>query len=186
MCDTLCASTRDRLTRRVNRIPATLRATPIIDILAPSPATVPSAAAINAPAASSSRPAPVSRPKQATKPAPKKALKTARKPDHAPPAKPAPKPHTKFSSSPVPSRHTAIRSQKRTSDEISGDNKENSPVVTNKRARANAAPKTATRTKAAPTTRATRAASRQQTAQVLSPKNNNVRAKNTKATTRPR
>ncbi|KAH4018325.1 hypothetical protein HBI56_211830 [Parastagonospora nodorum] len=192
MCETLCASTRDRLTRRVNRIPATLRATPIIDILAPSPATAPSTAVASAPAVSSSsatHSASVSRTKPTTKPIAKKALNASRKANPAPTAakaKPAPKPVTKTSTSPPPSRHTAMRSKKRTSEDISSENKENSPVVNNKRARTNAVTKTATKTKAAPTTRATRAASRQQSAQILSPKNDNVRQKGTKTNTRPR
>ncbi|KAL5121374.1 hypothetical protein ACEQ8H_000842 [Pleosporales sp. CAS-2024a] len=177
MADAMCASTRDRLTRRVNRIPANLRNARLVDILMPKQEAAPIAKPIvaQAPATQDARVKAAPKKAAVTK---KAAAPTATRKPRAAPAK-VTKPVTQFSTSPVPSRHTATRAKKRASDEMSSENKENSPVsVVNKKAR------TAV-TKPAPATRATRAASRQQAAQILSPKNNNPRQK-AKPTTRPR
>lgn len=161
MCDAQCASLRSRLERRVNRVPANKRQTPIIELISPS-IPEPKAAIVKkfAPATATRKTRTAAAPTKvvATKPAP---------------AKPATKQTT--------------RGKKRSSDEISSEDKENALAVTKKRVRTAAAPKPAPTTKA-PAPRTTRAASKQKPAavQILSPKNNNARQKTTKSATRPR
>lgn len=176
LIESMCASLRARLERRVNRVPPTIRTTTINQVLAPA-SHAPTVVAVQEM---------VPRTMRVPKAADKKAQAT-RNMRNAPPtkkatSKPAQKPVTTTSASPPAGRRTATRAKKRSSDEMSSDNKENSPApMPNKRVRGGVNP-----TKSAPTTRATRAASRQKPEQVLSPKNNNARQKPAKTNNRPR
>ncbi|KAJ4988010.1 hypothetical protein SVAN01_06422 [Stagonosporopsis vannaccii] len=206
MCEAQCASLRSRLERRVNRVPATKRQMPLIELLAPppppqpnpAPAPVKAAPAKKAPtkkAAAAAAAVTVSAPVPALAPAPKTrvAPATTSRPATAKAAqKPAAKPVAKHAASKsVPT--TSMRGKKRSSDEATSEDKENVSVdlaVPKKRVRAAtttakqpAPPKAA----AAPAARSTRAASRKTApADVLSPKNNNSRAKPSTRSVRPR
>ncbi|UPX11393.1 uncharacterized protein EKO05_0001999 [Ascochyta rabiei] len=195
MCEAQCASLQSRLERRVNRVPATKRQMPLIELLAPPPppakaAPVPvKAAPAKKTAASALAPVPARK----TRAAP--AATTTSRPATAKEApKPAPKPAPKHAySKSAPKVSTMTRGKKRSSDEIASEDKENASAdlaVPKKRARA----ATTTTTKqlaaskpAAPAARSTRAASRKTApAEVLSPKNNNSRAKPATRSVRPR
>ncbi|KAF1932170.1 uncharacterized protein M421DRAFT_416897 [Didymella exigua CBS 183.55] len=201
MCEAQCASLRSRLERRVNRVPATKRHMPLIELLAPPPP----------PAA---KPAPAPTKAATTKKAPTKKAAPASVPVHAlaPPAKiraaaatttasrpttvkaaPAPKPTTKSRHAPsksVPT--TSTRGKKRSSDEATSEDKENVSIdlaVPKKRVRAatTVSKQPVVPKPAAPAARSTRAASRKTApAEVLSPKNNNTRAKPSTRSVRPR
>ncbi|KAF1912239.1 hypothetical protein BDU57DRAFT_357199 [Ampelomyces quisqualis] len=178
------ASMKARMERRVNRIPATLRNMTLRELLtppSPEPAepayAAPTVAAITkqrtavsvgaapapAPATRKTRAAPTATAITKTAPAAKTTTKTASKP-------------------------ATTRTKKRSSDEMSSEDKENALDVPKKRVRG--AQKAPAPTKStAPTTRTTRAASRHKAApsQILSPKtNNSTRQKPAKAITRPR
>lgn len=191
MCEAQCASLRSRLERRVNRVPATKRQMPLIELLAPPPPPVAKpvpAPAKTAPAkkAPTKKAAPAPAPVPALAPPPKARAapaSTASSRSATVKAAPAPKPTTKPRHAPsksVPT--TSLRGKKRSSDEATED-KENVSIelaVPKKRVRAaTTVAKQATVSKpAAPAVRSTRAASRKTApADVLSPKNNNVRAK---------
>ncbi|KAH7087199.1 hypothetical protein FB567DRAFT_593038 [Paraphoma chrysanthemicola] len=219
-----CASMRDRLERRVNRIPAAQRQKPLVELLAPLGPLVRKAAAINAAsvvtaaptttvappiaaapttstrtAAGKKAPAPKRAPQPKTSPAAttspeiktspllsEKALAPVTRKGRA---APTPKPATQPVSGKL-ARHTATRAKKRSSAEMSSEDKENAALdVPRKRVRAAAQKPAPAVNKPAPTTRTTRAASRQKpaAAQILSPKNNNARQKPAaKPATRPR
>ncbi|KAF2831580.1 hypothetical protein CC86DRAFT_366919 [Ophiobolus disseminans] len=170
-CEAQCASLRSRLERRVNRVPATKRHLPLASLLAPA-ATV-----------TISKPAPT-KAATAKKPSPPMvtANPTARKTRPPPASKPA------ATVAVAPRLRTAKRSAKRTSDELSSEDKENSLAVPKKRVRTAPQKPAPVATSKAPAARTTRATSRQKPApaQILSPKNNNARQKPAKTNTRPR
>lgn len=209
MCEAQCASLRSRLERRVNRVPATKRQMPLIELLAPppppqpkpAPALVKAAPAKKAPtkkaAAAAAAAAAMAAPAPALAPAPKTRAAPTTAASRVATAKAAPKPaaakpvvkHAASKSVPTAS----MRGKKRTSDEATSEDKENVSIdlaVPKKRVRAAtttakqpAIPKAA----AAPAARSTRAASRKTApADVLSPKNNNSRAKPSTRSVRPR
>lgn len=141
MCEAQCASLRSRIERRVNRVPSNKRNTKLIEFLEPT----------------AQRPAPTKKEKESTvAPAPigrrTRPAATTTAPAHP---KPAPK---------------STRGVKRSSDEISAEDKENNTELTVPKKRAKAAP-------APRATRTTRAASKKvdPAPQILSPKNNNAR-----------
>jgi hypothetical protein len=214
MCEAQCASLRSRLERRVNRIPAAKRQMMLVDFLAPSvpqppkvatakaaptkatstkaapakkalpPVPAPAAAPAPAPAARKTRTAPATS-RTATS---REASKAVLAPKDAP--KPAPRAAARTAAPKAAPKTTATRGKKRGSDEMSSEDKENAAEldVPKKRARA-AVQKAPAVSKPVPTTRTTRAASRQKPApsQVLSPKNSNPRQKPAaKPATRPR
>jgi hypothetical protein len=176
---------RSRLERRVNRIPTTRRQMPLVElltpaILAPKPAPTKSVASTKA---APTKKAPASATISTTTTATAK-TRTARA-NTAPSKSTAAKP---VASKPAAKPTTLTRGKKRSSDELSSEDKENAALeVSKKRVRAPAQKPAAPATKPA-TARTTRAASRQKTAptQVLSPKNNNARQKPTKTNTRQR
>jgi hypothetical protein len=160
MCEAQCASLRSRLERRINRVPSNKRKIKIIDILEP-PAPV--VAPKPLPTKKAKEPAvvvPASQGTRRTRPTPTTASAATAAPSNAArqtkaPSKVAPK---------------VARGTKRTSDEISADDKENNAELTVPKKRGKAAP-------APRATRATRAASKKidSAAQILSPKPNNAR-----------
>jgi hypothetical protein len=168
MCEAQCASMRDRLERRVNRVPATKRGTLLVDLLVP-PAPAPKPAQVKA--------APVTKAAATIK---KPAATTTTSKTRTARANTAPSKPTTTKQTVAKPVAKQVRGKKRGSDEIASEDKENAALEVNKkRARAPAAkpaPAPAAATKAT-STRATRAASRQN---VLSPK------KATKSNTRPR
>ncbi|OSS54619.1 hypothetical protein B5807_01003 [Epicoccum nigrum] len=198
MCEAQCASLRSRLERRVNRVPATKRQMPLIELLAPPPPPQPKPA----PAPVKAAPAKKAPTKKAAAAAAAAAASIAPVPAHAPPAKArsvptlsraatvkAPKPPAKpvakhAASKSVPTAST--RGKKRSSEEAASDDKENLSIdlaVPKKRSRAATAtikqPAAAAKA-SAPAARSTRAASRQgksAPADILSPKNSNTRTK---------
>lgn len=144
MCEAQCASIRSRLERRVNRVPTNKRKIKLIEVLEPAPA-----------------PQKLAQVRKEKEPAPAPALNPRRtRPVPAAAAAPAFKTTAKV-----------VRGVKRTSDDISAEDKENNAELTipKKRAKAVPAPARATRT--------TRAASKKvdPAPQVLSPKTNNSR-----------
>jgi hypothetical protein len=176
MCEAQCASLRSRLERRVNRVPATKRQMSLVELLAPAnPAPKPTAAkAVPAKAAVT---------KKSVAPAP--VIRKTRTATTAATTKTVVKP---VATKPMP-KQTTSRGKKRSSDEMSNEDKENAALdVPKKRVRAPAQKAPVSVAKPAATARTTRAASRQKAApaQILSPKNNNVRQKSTKSNTRPR
>jgi hypothetical protein len=188
MCEAQCASLRSRLERRVNRVPATKRQMPLIELLAPPPPPAkPAPAPVKAaPTKKAPAPAPAAR---KTRAAP--AATTSRPAT----AKEAPKPATKPASKPalaksITKASTATRGKKRSSDEIAGEDKENASAdlaVPKKRVRATTLKQPTVSKPAAPAARSTRAASRKTApAEILSPKNNNSRAKPATRSVRPR
>ncbi|KAF9699693.1 hypothetical protein EKO04_002524 [Ascochyta lentis] len=192
MCEAQCASLRSRLERRVNRVPATKRQMPLIELLAPPPPPAKAVPApVKAPAKKASAPALAPPPARKTRAAP--ATTTSRPATAKEAPKPAPKPASKHTySKSAPKASTMTRGKKRSSDEIAGEDKENASAdlaVSKKRVRA-----ATTTTKqpvvskpTAPAARSTRAASRKTApAEVLSPKNNNSRAKPATRSVRPR
>ena len=174
MCDAQVASLRSRLERRVNRVPLKLRKVKLSAFIEASNHTSTEFATrpaqiqkpVPAPVIRKTRPAPAPMPKPSAKPAPKTATATTIKSISVE----APRPVMKFS-----------RGAKRSSNEISTDDKENTNSeelhVPKKRAKATAPPAPAPATTAARPTRSTRAASKKvpPTTQVLSPKTNNAR-----------
>ena len=195
MCEAQCASLKSRLERRVNRVPATKRQMPLIELLAPPPppSAKPAPAPVKA-APAKKAPAPAPAPARKTRAAPATTT-TASRPATV---KAAPKPAVKSAAKPVakhaPSKSvptTSTRGKKRTSDEASEDKENVSADLDVPKKRVRAATTTAKQTvvskPAAPTTRATRTASRKTApAEVLSPKNNNSRAKPATRSVRPR
>jgi hypothetical protein len=187
MCEAQCASLRSRLERRINRVPAIKRQMPLVELLAPV-APVSKPAPTKAAAATKSA---------ATKKAPALAPAT-RKTRAAAPANNVISTTTKatVTKATVPvanagPKHTAVRAKKRTSEEMSSEDKENAALeVPKKRVRGAVQKAPVPASKPAATTRTTRAASRQKVvpaAAILSPKNNNARQKPAKSTTtRPR
>ncbi|KAH6638103.1 hypothetical protein C7974DRAFT_390884 [Boeremia exigua] len=198
MCEAQCASLRSRLERRVNRVPATKRQTPLIELLAPpppqpkpAPAPIKAAPVKKAPTkkAPAAAPIPALAPPPKTRAAP--ATTTSRPTTAKAAPKPAAKPATKHATSKsVPT--ASLRGKKRSSDEATSEDKENVSVelaVPKKRGRAatTATKPSAVPKPAAPAARSTRAASRKTApADVLSPKNNNTRAKSSTRSVRPR
>ncbi|KAH7379298.1 hypothetical protein DE146DRAFT_741068 [Phaeosphaeria sp. MPI-PUGE-AT-0046c] len=188
MCAAQCASLRSRLERRVNRVPATKRQMPLVELLAPAPpapaskpattrAAPKAAATKKAAAAATTTTTTTAPPARKTRTAPTTATITSTKAA-------APKAATTRTTTKQP----ISRGKKRGSDEMSSEDKENAALdVPKKRVRAPAPKEKAPVSK--PTTRTTRAASRQKAApaQILSPKNNNARQKPAaKSSTRPR
>ncbi|RYN72471.1 hypothetical protein AA0117_g8584 [Alternaria alternata] len=189
-CDVQCASLQSRLERRVNRIPTVTRQTTLLDLLKASAPAQPVAAP--APATkttvtkktSAPAPAPATRKTRTAPPTnPSSSAAATSSPDNRR-VKTAPK-----TTKPTPSYAKATqttRTKKRSSDEMSGTDKENAEMqVPKKRTRA-PVQKPAS---AAPTTRATRAASRTKTTKshVLSPKTNTANVKKPAArSARPR
>lgn len=190
MCEAQCASLRSRLERRVNRVPATKRQMPLIELLAPPPPTKPAPAPVKATPIKKA-PVPAPAPARKTRAAP--ATTTSKPATIKELPKPVPKPATKHTySKSAPKVPTIPRGKKRSSDELASEDKENASAdlaVPKKRVRA-----ATTTTKqpiaskpAAPAGRSTRAASRKTApAEVLSPKNNNARAKPATRSVRPR
>ncbi|KAJ4359317.1 hypothetical protein N0V95_002241 [Ascochyta clinopodiicola] len=193
MCEAQCASLRSRLERRVNRVPATKRQMPLIELLAPPPPPAKAAPApVKAAPAKKAAALPLApAPARKTRAAP--ATTTSRPATAKEAPKPAPKPAAKHTySKSAPKVPTMTRGKKRSSDEIASEDKENVSAdlaVPKKRVRA-----ATTTTKqpvvskpVAPAARSTRAASRKTApAEVLSPKNNNSRAKPATRSVRPR
>ncbi|KAH7123919.1 hypothetical protein B0J11DRAFT_530223 [Dendryphion nanum] len=202
MCEAQVASLRSRLERRINRVPTNKRNMKIMDLINASVPAKPTAAK-----------------KEAVAPAPANTRRARPAAQTAPPAAaPAPRAAPVSASAPAPRRVTSkttttakqttttaktvvakpTRGVKRTSDEISGEDKENSgdmgrPLPKLRMAKRVKAPTTtATTTTAAPATtrpaRATRAASKKVDVapQVLSPKTNNARPAPQTRTRRPR
>jgi hypothetical protein len=177
MCDAQCASLRSRLERRVNRVPNNKRKMKIIDILEPpAPQKAPVIKKVQE-AQIAPAPAPAQAPTQVPNGRRVRTAQTATYPVPAPPPKPTTKPITKSS-----------RGVKRSSDEMSSEDKENNSELNIPKKRVRAVPAKATTTTTAATstktttvraTRTTRAASRTKKAdpapQVLSPKTNNSR-----------
>ncbi|OAL07271.1 hypothetical protein IQ06DRAFT_372271 [Phaeosphaeriaceae sp. SRC1lsM3a] len=188
MCEAQCQSLRSRLERRVNRVPATKRQMPLVELLAPAAPPAP------APKPATTRAAPkATTTKKAAAAATTTAAPATRKTRTAPTTattttKPAAPKTTAATTKTTTTRQPAARGKKRGSDEMSSEDKENAALdVPKKRVRAPAQKEKAPVSK--PTTRTTRAASRQKpaAAQILSPKNNNARQKPTaKSSTRPR
>lgn len=187
MCEAQCASLRSRLERRVNRVPATKRQMPLIELLVPpslpvEPAPAPAKAAPTKKVLSA--PAPATR---KTRAAPAASLSRPATAKEAP--KPVSKPTTKhvYSKS-VPKASTVTRGKKRSSDEVAGEDKENVSDLVESKKRARAATTVAKQPVVSkPAARSTRAASRKTApAEVLSPKNNNSRTKPTTRSVRPR
>jgi hypothetical protein len=181
MCETQCASMRSRLERRINRVPAPNRQVSLVELIAPSRPAAKTAPAKAAPTKAAA-------PKKAPAPAPATRKTRAVAPAHTITKATAPKSPTVSITKAGP-KHTAVRSKKRSSEEMSSEDKENAALdVPKKRVRA-ATQKAPIPTKA-PTTRTTRAASRQKAtpaaAAILSPKNNNARQQPTKTANRPR
>jgi hypothetical protein len=188
MCEAQCASLRSRLERRVNRVPATKRQMPLMELLAPppppaKPAPIPVKAA---PAKKAPAPAPAARKTRAAPATTTSRPGTAKEAPKAAP-KPAPKHAPSRSITKAP---TATRGKKRSSDEVASEDKENASAdlaVPKKRVRATTLKQPAVSKPSAPAARSTRAASRKTApAEVLSPKNNNSRAKPTTRSVRPR
>lgn len=191
MCEAQCASLRSRLERRVNRVPATKRQMPLIELLAPPPPPVKSAPAPVKAAPTKKAPGPAPAPARKTRAAPATTTSRAGTVKEAP--KPAPKPAAKHTySKSAPKVPTITRGKKRSSDELASEDKENATVdlaVPKKRVRAatTTTKQPAVTKPAAPAARSTRAASRKTApAEVLSPKNNNARAKPATRSVRPR
>ncbi|CAG5174164.1 uncharacterized protein ALTATR162_LOCUS7741 [Alternaria atra] len=191
--DAQCASMQSRLERRVNRIPTVTRQTTLLDLLKASAPAQP--VAVPAPTAK------VVAPKKTSAPAPAPAP-AARKTRNAVPTNPSSsaaatsspdnrriKPVPK-STKPTPAYAKATkgtRAKKRSSDEMSGTDKENAQLPVPKKRTRTVAQKPPPA--AAPATRATRAASRTKTStsQVLSPKTNSANVKKPAArSARPR
>lgn len=201
MCEAQCASLRSRLERRVNRVPATKRQMPLIELLAPSP--LPQPKPVPAPVkAAPAKKAPTKKAAAAAAAAAAASTAPVPAPAHAPPAKArsvptlsraatvkAPKAPAKpvakhAASKSVPTAST--RGKKRSSEEAASDDKENLSIdlaVPKKRSRAATAttkqPAAAAKA-SAPAARSTRAASRQGKSapvDILSPKNSNTRTK---------
>ncbi|KAF3001212.1 hypothetical protein E8E13_001450 [Curvularia kusanoi] len=201
MCEAQCASLRSRLERRVNRVPATKRQMPLLELLAPppppqpkpAPAPVKTAPAKKAPtkkaaaAAAAAATTAAAAPAPTLAPAPKAraGATTLSRAATVKAPKPAAKPVAKHAASKsVPTAST--RGKKRSSEEATSEDKENVSIdlaVPKKRSRAatTTAKQPAATTKApAPAARSTRAASRNgknAPTDILSPKNNNTRAK---------
>jgi hypothetical protein len=179
-CDAQCASMQSRLERRVNRIPTVTRQTTLLDLLKASapaqPVAVPAPTIKTVPSKKTSAPAPAARKTRNAAPAnpiPSSSAPATSSPDTRR-VKPAPKTNKP---TPTYAKETkTTRAKKRSSDEMSGEDKENTDLPVPKKRTRNVVQKP---TPAAPTTRATRAASRTKTttSQVLSPKTNaaNVR-----------
>lgn len=199
MCEAQCASLRSRLERRVNRVPATKRQMALVELLAPPPPSQPEPAPAPVKAAPTkkapSKKVPATAPAPALAPAPKTRAAPAATVSRSGTAKAVPKATTKpvakhAASKSVPTAST--RGKKRSSDEAASEDKENVSVdlaVPKKRVRAaTTTSKQAIVPKpAAPAARSTRAASRKTApADVLSPKNNNSRAKPSTRSVRPR
>ncbi len=199
MCEAQCASLRSRLERRVNRVPATKRQLPLVELLAPPPPpqSKPAPAPVKAAPAKKvpTKKAPAVAPAPALAPAPKTRAAPAATTSRPGTAKGAPKATTKpiakhAASKSVPT--TSMRGKKRSSDEAASEDKENVSVdlaVPKKRARAatTTTKQSAVPKPTAPAARSTRAASRKTApADVLSPKNNNSRTKPSTRSVRPR
>jgi hypothetical protein len=182
-CDAQCASMQSRLERRVNRIPTVTRQTTLLDLLKASapaqPVAVPAPTTKTVPSKKTSAPAPAAPAARKTRnaapanPIPSSSAPATSSPDTRR-VKPAPKTNKP---TPTYAKETkTTRAKKRSSDEMSGEDKENTDLPVPKKRTRNVVQKP---TPAAPTTRATRAASRTKTttSQVLSPKTNvaNVR-----------
>ncbi|KAI4920594.1 hypothetical protein J4E85_009361 [Alternaria conjuncta] len=182
----LRAHMQSRLERRVNRIPTVTRQTTLLDLL--------KASAPAQPVATATAPAPIKTapPKKTSAPAPAPASRKTRAApttsiptSSSAPATSSPdtrraKPAAKAKPTPTYAQPTkTTRAKKRSSDELSGEDKENADLPVPKK-RARAPTQKSAPAAAAPTTRATRAASRTKTttsSHVLSPKTNtaNVR-----------
>jgi hypothetical protein len=181
MCEAQCASMRSRLERRINRVPATKRQMSLAELIAPSPPAAKTAPTKAAPVKTAA-------PKKAAAPAPATRKTRAVVPANTITKVTVTKSPTVAITNAGP-KHTAVRAKKRPSEEMSSEDKENAALdVPKKRVRA-ATQKAPIPTKA-PTTRTTRAASRQKTAPaaaaILSPKNNNARQQLSKTANRPR
>lgn len=201
MCDAQVASLRSRLERRVNRVPIKQRKLPLISLIEATAPPKANKEAATAPIVRKSRkaPEPAQKPTQklapktqdASKP-PKALFKTApakitfkKVPTPAPETAPAPKaaPASRAASAlktaPAPKSgpiSKPTRGTKRSSNELSTDDKENNGELHVPKKRAKVAPAAPAPSAARPT-RTTRAASRKvaPAAQILSPKTDNAR-----------
>lgn len=203
-CEAQCASMQSRLERRVNRIPVVTRQTTLANLLkASAPVQLITAPA---PPTKVTTTTAVTTTSTTTTAATKKAAGTGtagRKPRNAvpsaPSSRPASSPEVRIKSTSttkttntktVPTYAKATktaRAKKRSSDELSGEDKENSELPVPKKRTRNVAPKTEVekaekaekKTTASGTTRSTRAGSRTKPAggHVLSPKTNAANAR---------
>ncbi|KAJ6282657.1 hypothetical protein J3E71DRAFT_380097, partial [Bipolaris maydis] len=197
-CEAQCASMQSRLERRVNRIPIVTRQTTLANLLKASAPVQPITAP--APPTKVTTTTATTTTATTTTAATKKTAGTGtagRKPRNAVPSAPSSRPASspevriKSTSNPkttktVPTYAKATktaRAKKRSSDEMSGEDKENSELPVPKKRTRNVAPKAATEKAektATGTTRSTRAGSRTKPTSgghVLSPKTNAANAR---------